>query len=239
MAGWCYNCREMTDQPSLDRARPVYGIGAAARLVGIPAATIRTWEDRYGGVTPTRTDGGRRMYSHEQLDTLQFLADRMREGMQPAEAHRLLEARGAHSLPPAGTVPAATSATVSAVSRQGHLILLVERDVYAADLARHFLELSGYRVEVTFTAQDARHALRRLAPSLVLIDLMLDGGTGGEIMQELASSSPCPVVAMSALDVCDRALATGADRFLPKPLDPPALLTVVEALIGLPGEARR
>ncbi len=68
----------------------VFGIGSAARLLEVPAATIRTWERRYGVVVPTRTRGGHRVYSSEQMEQLRFVAARLREGMRPAEAHRLL-----------------------------------------------------------------------------------------------------------------------------------------------------
>lgn len=68
----------------------VFGIGSAARLLRVPAATIRTWERRYGAVVPTRTRGGHRVYSDEQMEQLRFVAARLAEGMRPAEAHRLL-----------------------------------------------------------------------------------------------------------------------------------------------------
>lgn len=73
----------------------VFGIGSAARLLRVPAATIRTWERRYGVVVPTRTRGGHRIYSNEQMEQLRFVAARLAEGMRPAEAHRLLIESGA------------------------------------------------------------------------------------------------------------------------------------------------
>jgi DNA-binding transcriptional MerR regulator len=68
----------------------VFGIGSAARLLRVPAATIRTWERRYGVVVPARTSGGHRVYSREQMEQLRFVAERLAEGMRPSEAHRLL-----------------------------------------------------------------------------------------------------------------------------------------------------
>jgi DNA-binding transcriptional MerR regulator len=72
----------------------VFGIGSAARLLHVPAATIRTWERRYGVVVPTRTRGGHRVYSSEQMEQLRFVAERLAEGMRPSEAHRLLREIG-------------------------------------------------------------------------------------------------------------------------------------------------
>ena len=42
----------------LGGGRGVYSIGAVARMLGIPAATIRNWEERYGTIVPERSPGG-------------------------------------------------------------------------------------------------------------------------------------------------------------------------------------
>jgi DNA-binding transcriptional MerR regulator len=48
--------------------RPVYSISAVARMLGVPVATIRTWEDRYEVVVPERSAGGHRLYRREQVE---------------------------------------------------------------------------------------------------------------------------------------------------------------------------
>ncbi len=50
-----------------------FKIGAAERLTGIPAVTIRMWERRYGVVQPERTPGNGRLYSRSQLARLTLL----------------------------------------------------------------------------------------------------------------------------------------------------------------------
>ena len=45
-------------------------IGAVERLTGVSAHTIRKWEERYGAVTPRRTDGGDRLYSDDDVQRL-------------------------------------------------------------------------------------------------------------------------------------------------------------------------
>ena len=54
--------------------RGVYSIGAVARMLGVPAATIRNGEERYATVVPERSEGGHRLYSRDQVDDLRFLA---------------------------------------------------------------------------------------------------------------------------------------------------------------------
>jgi len=47
--------------------RPIFSISAVARMLGVPVATIRTWEDRYGLVVPDRNASGHRLYRRDQL----------------------------------------------------------------------------------------------------------------------------------------------------------------------------
>lgn len=76
-----------------ERGRPLFSIGAVARMLDLSAATIRTWETRYGNVVPQRSQGGQRLYSREQVDQLRFVKDEVASGRRPAEAHRLLHER--------------------------------------------------------------------------------------------------------------------------------------------------
>ena len=69
--------------------QPVYSIGALARMLGIPAATLRTWEERYGVVVPERSPGGHRLYSRLQVEQLRFVGDRLSDGMSVGDAYRL------------------------------------------------------------------------------------------------------------------------------------------------------
>ena len=68
----------------------IYSIGAVERMLDIPAATIRNWEERYGLVKPERSDGGHRLYTRAQVEQLRFVKEGLDRGLQPAEAHRLL-----------------------------------------------------------------------------------------------------------------------------------------------------
>lgn len=70
----------------------VFNIGTAARKSGLSVTTIRTWEDRYGAVVPTRDASGRRLYSNEQISQLTWLRQQIDAGLRASEAHRLLMA---------------------------------------------------------------------------------------------------------------------------------------------------
>ena len=47
---------------------PALRIGAVARRTGVAVATLRAWESRYGVLQPSRSDGGHRLYSEEDVD---------------------------------------------------------------------------------------------------------------------------------------------------------------------------
>src|SRR5437667_12710190 len=85
--------------------RPVYSISAVARMLDIPVATLRTWEDGYGQVVPARNASGHRLYSRRQVEQLRFARAQMSEGASVADAHRLLAER-AETGEPLSTVPA-------------------------------------------------------------------------------------------------------------------------------------
>ena len=70
----------------------VFNIGTAARKSGLSVTTIRTWEDRYGAVVPTRDHSGRRLYSGHQIAQLTWLRHQIDAGLRASEAHRLLDA---------------------------------------------------------------------------------------------------------------------------------------------------
>ena len=57
-------------------------------------------------------------------------------------------------------------------------------------------------------------------PQLAIVELMISGGRGAELCQRLKQHGAGAVLAVSVLEAGDQALASGADAFLQKPLDP-------------------
>ncbi len=58
----------------------MYSIKAITTLTGLSAETLRAWERRYDGITPARSDNGRRLYSQQDLEKLTLLAQLTRNG---------------------------------------------------------------------------------------------------------------------------------------------------------------
>jgi MerR family transcriptional regulator, light-induced transcriptional regulator len=65
---------------------PLYNIGVVARMTGISMATLRAWERRYDFPESERTSGGHRLYSERGVLRLQWVKERIDEGMQTAQA---------------------------------------------------------------------------------------------------------------------------------------------------------
>jgi DNA-binding transcriptional MerR regulator len=207
---------------SLDE-HPVYSIGAVERMVGIPAATIRNWEERYGLITPERSQGGHRLYSRGQVEQLRFVKRELARGLQPADAHRLLAER----LDSGAALPQAEPA-----EEQRLLILLADRDPYAAEFAEFFLRTEGYDVVVATDAVQAERASAERRPDLAVVEMMISGGTGAELCRGLKARGVSSCLAISALQAQEDALAGGADAFLEKPLDPLRFVSTVKDLLG-------
>jgi methanogenic corrinoid protein MtbC1 len=65
-------------------------IGALSLRTGIPADTLRKWEQRYGILQPDRTAGGQRRYSELDVARIEWLGERLAEGFRISEAAALL-----------------------------------------------------------------------------------------------------------------------------------------------------
>ena len=61
-----------------------------ARRTGVPAATLRKWEERYGVPCPLRTEGAQRRYGDRELRQIEWLRDRLAEGLRIGQAVALL-----------------------------------------------------------------------------------------------------------------------------------------------------
>ena len=168
-------------------------------MLGIPAATVRNWEDRYGLVRPERSGGGHRLYTRAQVEHLRFVKDRLDGGLQPAEAHRLLS----EELERGGELRSLDEGELA----PRLLILLAERDPYAAEFAEFFLQTEGYEVVLALGADDAARVFEQRLPQLAVIELLISGGTGAELCRRLKEAGVAACLAISTLDARDQALS--------------------------------
>jgi DNA-binding transcriptional MerR regulator len=206
----------------LEQERRIYSISAVARMLDVPVATLRTWEDRYGQVVPDRSPGGQRLYTRQQVEQLKFVRAQMSDGASAADAHRLLAERSE-----AGTSLAAARPEPAPQL----LILLAESDPYAAEFQEYFLKTEGFDVEVTLTESAARQAFAAASPAVAIVEFLISGGVGLELCRSFKQRSGVAVIAVSVVEAQDAAMDAGADAFLLKPLDPLQLVSTVKDLL--------
>ncbi|HEX8025910.1 MAG TPA: response regulator transcription factor [Candidatus Limnocylindrales bacterium] len=117
-------------------------------------------------------------------------------------------------------------------------ILVVDDDPKIVALVRMYLERERYPV---VTAADGRAALLAIEadrPRLVVLDLMLPGLDGLEVMREARTLGDTPILVLSARgSTGDRivGLSEGADDYLPKPFSPAELVVRVRAILRRSG----
>jgi DNA-binding transcriptional MerR regulator len=69
--------------------QPTYNLGVVVQETGINPDTLRAWERRYGLPAPDRSEGGHRLYSHKDIQTVKWLIERQEEGIRIGQAVQL------------------------------------------------------------------------------------------------------------------------------------------------------
>lgn len=114
-------------------------------------------------------------------------------------------------------------------------LLIVDDDPHITDLLRRVLAYEGFGVMVAASGAEAFRRMLERAPDLIILDVMLPGINGMEIVRRLrAAGDTIPVLMLTARDgVADRVtgLETGADDYLVKPFAQEELLARVKALL--------
>jgi CheY-like chemotaxis protein len=119
-----------------------------------------------------------------------------------------------------------------------HTVLVCDNEAVLRTLVRAALEGVGCRIEEARDGDEAIAQARALRPDLILLDMMMPGKTGLEVLSELRGSAELaetPVVMLTArTQASDRAAvaAAGADHFLAKPFSPAELASLVAGLLN-------
>ena len=122
-------------------------------------------------------------------------------------------------------------------------VLLVEDDERLAELIAEYLGRNGIELHWVRRGDVAIEKTYELEPDLVVLDVMLPGTDGFEILRELrARGATLPVMILTARDEdFDRVvgLELGADEFIPKPVQPRVLLAHIRAMLRRAGMGER
>lgn len=113
-------------------------------------------------------------------------------------------------------------------------IVVVEDDHSVCEMLELFLKKEGYEVQTYHQGIGVIEELRHFNPDLIILDWMLPGKNGLEILHELRQFSDVPVVMLTAKDTdTDQVMGLegGADDYVTKPFSPFTLLARIKAIL--------
>ena len=113
-------------------------------------------------------------------------------------------------------------------------ILVVEDETKMADYLRKALTESGYSVEIALDGLDGQHLVQESEFDLIILDVMLPGLNGWQLLQVIRRKWQTPVLFLTARDSVDdrvKGLELGADDYLVKPFSYAELLARVRTLL--------
>lgn len=118
-----------------------------------------------------------------------------------------------------------------------YTVLVVDDTASNRMLYGTLLSRAGYTVRIASSGVEALRQIEDEVPSLVLLDFMMPGMDGAEVLSRLrksATTMELPVVVLTASvasDDIERALVSGADDYITKPVDSRILLTRIKSII--------
>ncbi|MGH7961641.1 MAG: sigma-54-dependent transcriptional regulator [Candidatus Binatia bacterium] len=114
-------------------------------------------------------------------------------------------------------------------------ILVVEDEAGIRFGVRDFLEAQGYEVNEAESCQGAQEVFRTFRPDAVIVDYVLPDGNALDLLPRLKHIGPeVPVIILTghgSIDLAVRAIKEGAEQFLTKPVELPALYIVLQRLL--------
>jgi CheY-like chemotaxis protein len=119
----------------------------------------------------------------------------------------------------------------------GPTVVVVEDDRRSFDLLRVYLEATGARVVSARDGEEGLDTVRRLSPAGVILDILLPGIDGWEVLAQLKAdpgTAAIPVIVVSMLDERGRGFMLGAAEYLVKPVSKDQLLAALYRAAAMP-----
>lgn len=113
-------------------------------------------------------------------------------------------------------------------------VLIIDDDQGLVSLLQRFLQNEGFQVFAVFDHHTGLDAALTGEYDVIILDVMLPGGSGFELLKSLRAHSRVPVILLTARgEAVDRILGLeiGADDYVPKPFDPRELVARIRAVL--------
>jgi two-component system KDP operon response regulator KdpE len=112
-------------------------------------------------------------------------------------------------------------------------VLVVDDEPAILKILSLKLRVSGYEVISALSGEEALKLVESARPGIVLLDIILPGIDGLQVLQKVRLHSDLPIIAFSARsENGPKALSRGANDFLTKPFDVDELVKRIERLLG-------
>jgi two-component system, OmpR family, response regulator CpxR len=118
--------------------------------------------------------------------------------------------------------------------RTADRILIIDDDKELCELVTEYLRPEGFEVESAYDAEQGMQRVFSREYAAVVLDVMLPGSNGFEVLRQIRSQSAIPVLMLTARgEEVDRivGLEIGADDYLPKPFNPRELVARIRAIL--------
>lgn len=120
-----------------------------------------------------------------------------------------------------------------AIKENKKRILVVDDEPRVLAFVQIGLKLRGFDVKCAGCGEEALKLARSESPDIMLLDILMPGMSGLDVLKELRSFTGMPVIAFSASpENRGPALKAGATQFVHKPFDPDYMAQKIEALIN-------
>ena len=106
-------------------------------------------------------------------------------------------------------------------AEKGQCVLVVDDHPKVMKFIEIDLKLRGFQVICASCGEEALELVKSAKPDIVLLDIVMPGMDGFEVLRKMRDFTPLPVIAFSASPGNqDSAIQLGANDFIPKPFDP-------------------
>lgn len=118
-------------------------------------------------------------------------------------------------------------------------LLIVDDSGFARRTLRRILEEGGFEVEEANGGDEALQKYQSTRPDGVLLDIVMGGMGGLEVLRKIREQDPKAIVVMATADIQEatraEALAAGAAGFVNKPFKPPEILSAIRQVVSTAG----
>ncbi|TXK71774.1 response regulator transcription factor [Paenibacillus sp. N3.4] len=119
-------------------------------------------------------------------------------------------------------------------------IMIVEDEPAISRVLSAYIKKAGYDYVIYTRGDEAIQQFGVVQPDLILLDVMLPGMNGWEVLREVRRRNTCPVIMLTARgDIGDRlaGLNSGADDYMMKPFEPEEVVARINAVLRRPSQA--